>query len=370
MVNKAYKFRIYPTKIQTELIHKTFGCARLVYNKMLYERKEHYKKHGVKLSENTGYKKFKDEYEFLSEVDSQALAQEWTNLNKTYNSFFKGKGKVGFPKFKSKKNDKKSYTTCVSNKQNPAQRFEDGYLRLPKLGKLKIKQHREIPDYYILKAVTVSQSASGKYYASVLFEYDFNVQEHKLDNVIGLDFSMSQLYLDSEGNKPNFPRFYRRGLEKLARMQRKLSKMKKFSSNYYRQKRKVARYHEYISSCRKDFLHKQSRQIINVYDGVAIENLNMKDMSRALKFGKSVHDNGWGMFVSFLDYKLKEQGKHLIKVDKWFASSKTCSTCGTVNKELTISDRVYICACGNSLDRDVNAAINIKNEGIRLLNLA
>ena len=200
-------------------------------------------------------------------------------------------------------------------------------------------------------------------------EYESDIQPRPVNSIIGLDFSMSELYISNEGQKPEYPRYYRRAMAKLARMQRTLSKMKKYSNNYYRQKRKIARLHEHIANQRRDFLHKQSRQIANAYDCVAIEDLNMRAMSQALNFGKSVSDNGWGMFTSFLEYKLAEQGKRLVKVSRWFPSSKTCSVCGNVKKELSLSERTYFCECGNVLDRDVNAAINIKNEALRILSI-
>ena len=360
-MNKAFKFRIYPNSSQQLLISKTFGCVRFVYNRMLGEKIDHYKACGESLKVTPA--KYKREYEFLKEVDSLALANAQLNLEVSYRNFFRNKS-FGFPKFKSKKNWRKSYTTNLVNNNI---RFEDGMLILPKLGKVRIKQHRSMPDGYRLKSVTVSQSASGRYAVSLLYEYDYDIKRKAIESVVGLDFSMRELYISSEDTKPNYPRYYRQSLQKLARLQRSLSKMKKHSNNYGKQKRKIAKLHEHIANQRRDFLHKQSRQITNAYDCVAIENLNMKAMSQSLKFGKSVSDNGWGMFVSFLDYKLKEEGKTLIKVDKWFPSSKTCSSCGTVKRELSMSERIYQCDCGNILDRDVNAAINIKNEALRLL---
>jgi len=330
---------------------------------MLEEKIDYYNEHGKGIRVTPA--KYKSEFEFLKEVDSLALANAQLNLEAAYNNFFRNES-VGFPKFKSKKNDKSYTTNLVSNNI----RFEGNSLVLPKMGKVRIKQHRIIPNGYKLKSVTISQTASGNYYASILFEYEAYIQPNPLDNVIGLDFSMSELYISSEGEKPNYPRYYRRALEKLARMQRVLSKMVMFSKNYYKQRRKIAKLHEHIANQRRDFLHKQSRQITNAYDCVAVEDLNMRAMSQALNFGKSVADNGWGMFVSFLTYKLREQGKRLVKVDKWFPSSKTCSCCGHIKQELSLSDRTYICDCGNILDRDINAAINIRDEAIRLLAVA
>ena len=290
-MNTAFKFRIYPNAEQRILIAKTFGCVRFVYNKMLGEKIDHYSKTSKALLVTPA--KYKSEFVFLKEVDSLALANAQMNLETAYRNFFRDKS-IGFPKFKCKKDDRKSYTTnCVRNNI----RIEGKYIRLPKLGNVKLKQHRHIPESYKLKSVTVSQSASGKYYVSVLFEYEDTIEPKPIHTVIGLDFSMSELYISSEGEKPNFPRYYRRALKKLAQMQRTLSKMQKGSNNYYKQRRKIARFHEHIANQRRDFLHKQSRQITNAYDCVAIEDLNMKVMSQALNFGKSVADNGWGMFT-------------------------------------------------------------------------
>lgn len=234
---------------------------------------------------------------------------------------------------------------------------------------MKLKQHRQISSDYKLKSVTISQTPSGKYYASVLFGYENQVQEQDLHNFLGLDFSMHELYKDSNGNEPAYPKYYRRAEKKLKREQRKLSLMRKGSENRNKQRKKVAKLHEKVANQRKDFLHKQSRQITNAYDCVCIENLDMKAMSQCLNFGKSVSDNGWGMFVNFLQYKLEESGKKLIKVDKFFASSQICNVCGyknTAAKNLSI--REWDCPdCGTHHDRDVNAAINIRNEAMRLV---
>lgn len=204
-------------------------------------------------------------------------------------------------------------------------------------------------------------TASGKYYISILTEY-----EKEIEKVVGLDFAMDGLFVDSEGRKANYPKFYRQMLEKLAKEQRKLFNKKKGSSNWNKQRIRVAKIKEKISNQRKSFLHHKSKELATNYDAVVIEDLDMKGMSRALNFSKSVADNGWGMFTSFLQYKLKEQGKQLIKIDKGFPSTKTCSKCGSI-KEIKLSERTYQCNCGLNLDRDYNSAINIKKEGIRLL---
>ena len=361
-MNKAYKFRIYPDEEQKILIAKTFGCVRFIYNKMLGDKIEYYHQTQKKLNNTPA--QYKSEFEWLKEVDSLALANAQMNLQDAYNNFFRDK-KVGFPKFKSKKGSKRSYTTnCVNGNII----VRDGMIRLPKLGFVKMKQHRNIPDDYKLKSVTVSQNSSGKYFASILFEYEEDIIMKNLKSFLGLDFSMHELYVDSNGKCPQFPRYYRLSEKKLKREQRKLSKMQKGSSNRNKQRIRISKLHEKIANQRKDFLHKQSRQIANVYDCVCIENLNMKAMSQSLNFGKSVSDNSWGMFTVFLKYKLEEAGKRLVKIDKFFASSQLCNVCGYQNSETKdLSVREWTCPyCKTHHNRDVNAAINIRNEGMKI----
>jgi putative transposase len=247
-------------------------------------------------------------------------------------------------------------------------KLKSGYITLPKLGPIKIKQHRTIPEDHILKSVTVSQTPTGKYFASILYAYESNIKPIEPKTFLGLDYSMKELFVSSDGVSAEYPRYYRQALVKLKKEQRKLSKCQKGSKNRNKQRIKVAKLHEKVSNQRKDFLHKLSKQITNAVDVVCIEDLNMKGMSQALNFGKSVLDNGFGQFVSMLDYKLREQGKQLVKIDKWFPSSKMCSECGEVKDSLLLSERTYHCnACGTTLDRDYNASINIKNEGMRLV---
>jgi len=361
-LNKAFKFRVYPNAKQQILLAKTFGCVRFVYNRMLADKIKHYEE--TKENLKCYPSQYKTEFEWLKEVDSLALANTQINLQTAYNNFFRDK-KIGFPKFKAKHKSRKSYTTnCV----NENIRLENKYIKLPKLGLVKIKQHRQIPDAYKLKSATISQSPSGKYYVSILFEYENQVHEIIPKTFLGLDFSMHDLFVTSDGEICNYPRYYRQGEKKLAREQRKLSLMEKGSKNRNKQRLKVAKLYEYISNQRKDYLHKESRKIVNKYDCVCIEDLNMQGMSQCLNFGKSVSDNGWGMFTTFLAYKLTEQGKKLIKVGKFFPSSQTCNVCGSINqitKDLSV--REWTCPnCNTHHNRDINAAINIKNQGIQL----
>ena len=363
-MNKAYKFRIYPNTKQTELLKKTFGCCRFIYNQMLSDKIACYEI--TKENLRTTPAQYKGKYEWLKEVDSLALANVQLSLETAYRNFFCNSS-VGFPKFKSKHKGHNSYTTNLVN--GNIKLGKEGFLKLPKLGKVKIKRHRQIPENYQLKSVTVSFSPSGKYYASILYEYTVEIkkEKNKAENVLGLDFSMPELYVDSNGYTPKYPHPYRESQKKLAKEQRKLSRRKKGGKNYKKQKEKVARLHEHTANQRKDFLHKLSRQIVKAYDVVCIEDLNMKGMSKALNFGKSVADNAWGMFVNMLSYKLQAEGKNLIKIDKWFPSSKKCSNCGRVKSKLSLSERTYQCECGFVSGRDVNAAINIRNEGLRLI---
>ncbi len=370
MANKAYKFRIYPNAEQKILLAKTFGCCRFVYNHWLDRKIKQYKNDKTSVTYTTCAKemaqlKKTSEFSFLQEVDSVSLQQSLRHLDTAFQNFFR-QPKNGFPRFKSKKQSKNSYSTVCINRNID---IENGCIKLPKIGLVKLKQHRKIPVDYKLKSVTISQTPSRKYYVSILFEYEKQVQNKELLSFLGLDYSMHELYKDSNSNEPAYPRYYRSAEKKLAKEQRKLSHMQKGSSNRNKQRIKVAKLHEKVADQRKDFLHKLSRQIANAYDCICIEDLNMKAMSRYLHFGKSVSDNGWGMFTAFLKYKLEEQGKRLIRVDKFFASSQTCNVCGYKNnatKDLSI--REWDCPqCGTRHDRDVNAAINIKNEGMRML---
>lgn len=367
-MHKAYKFRIYPTSYQEQLLSRTFGCVRLVYNHYLSERKRTYEESGKSLSYSkcaSDLVSFKKEHPFLKDVDSIALQQSLRHLDTAFANFFRNKS-FGYPKYKSKKNHHDSYSSvCVNNNI----RLEEGFLILPKIGKVKVKVHCEISSNHILKSVTVSRTPSGKYHASLLYEYEADITPKEIKTVIGLDFSMSDLFVSSEEElcpDPEFLHHYRKTMEKLAKEQRVLSHRKKGSNRYYNQRKKIALLHEKISNQRKDYLHKLSRQIANAYDMVCVENLDMRAMSKALNFGTSVADNGWGMFLSFLDYKLSLQGKKLVTIDKWFASSKTCHVCGYILSELTLSTRKWECpVCHCVHDRDKNAAINIKQEGIR-----
>jgi putative transposase len=374
-MNKAFKYRIYPNPEQALLIQKTFGCVRFVYNQMLAHRKEVYEqfkddKEALKQQKYKLPADFKEEYEWLKEVDSLALANAQLHLQAAYRNFFRDKS-IGFPKFKSKHRDKKSYTT--NNQGGTIRLMDDRTIRLPKLKDVRIKLHRRLPKNAVIKSATISQTSTGKYTLAVLVEYHADVEpvQPTPETVLGLDYSSPFLFMDSQAHPADYPKFYRQAEEKLGKAQRKLSKRRRGSHNREKQRRKVAKLHEKVANQRKDFLHKLSRQIANDWKAVAIEDLNMRGMAQGLKLAKSTNDNGFGMFRTFLAYKLAEQGKPLVVVDKWFPSSKMCRFCQNKNNELRLADRTWVCkGCGAELDRDENAAINIKQEACRMLGIA
>jgi len=372
---RAYKFRLYPDREQAELFQKTFGCCRFLYNHMLADKTEMYEKTGkMKRLTPAGYKK---DHPWLKEVDSLALANVQLHLESAYKKYF-SQEKAGHPKFKSKHRSRKSYTTNVVNGNI---RIEGGKLRLPKAGYVKIRCHREIPEDYVLKSVTVSMEPSGKYYAALLYEYPVSENQAGGKNmaareragtggtpdVLGIDFAMQGMAVFSDGSRAGYPMYYRKAQERISREQRKLSHCRKGSRNYGKQKRILAKCYEKVRNQRKDYLHKLSRKIADGHDAAAVEDIDMKGMSRCLKFGKSVMDDSYGAFRNMLGYKLKDQGKELVVVGRFFPSSRMCSRCGHVKEELRLDERIYRCGCGNCMDRDVNAAVNIREEGRRIL---
>ena len=359
-MNKAYKFRIYPDSEQQMLFEKTFGCVRFIYNKMLADKIEFYKETKQRLNNTPA--QYKKEFEWLKEVDSLALANAQMNLQSAYNNFFRDP-KIGFPKFKSKKKSKNTYTT---NNQKDTISLVQNKIKLPKVGYVTIKQHRQIPSEHKIKSATITKTASGKYYVSILTEYFHDIPKRELNKnkALGLDYASHSFYVDSQGREANYPKFYRNTQDKLAIEQHKLANMKYGSNNYQKQKVKIATIYEHIANQRKDWLHKLSYMLSRDYDYICVEDINMKNMSQSLHLGKSTLDNGFGVFRTFLQYKLEEQGKRLIKIDKWFPSSKMCQFCGTINSNLTLADRIWTCDCGKTLNRDENAAINILTVGL------
>ena len=375
MANRAIKYRLYPTDEQKVFFAKTFGCVRKVYNLMLSDKINSYKDAGELYKVTPA--KYKRDYPYLKEVDSLALANASMNLQAAFSNFFSRirKKKNGFPKFKPFKRSKRTYTT--NNQKGTVAIMDNKYVKLPKIGKVKAMIHRIPDEKWILKSATISQDRDGKYYVSILFEFDKPVNTYVADthNAIGLDYASDGLYVDNNGNIGTNHKYYRESHAKLAKAQRKLSRMKgskkheKKSSNYLKQLCKVNKIHRHIANQRKDNLHKMSTEIANRYDVVCVEDLNMKAMSnRGFGNGKATMDNGFGSFVSMLEYKLNDRGKYLIKVDKWYPSSQLCHACGTLHPEMKdLKIRTMRCDCGLVIGRDQNAAINILNEGLRIL---
>lgn len=363
--NSAVELRLYPNKEQKLLLDKTFGCCRKVWNIALNEAIKSYEKTG--LFNHSGYSTYAKEFPFLKEVEAQALNQSLQDLNRAFRNRFSktAKRKTGFPKFKSKR-AKQSYRTCMPRPNA----LKTKVVTIPKIGDIRFRGKPRVSDNWKLKSITVSKSPTGKYHASLCYEYyveELNV-ELDIQNSIGLDYKSNGLFVDNQGNKPDYPKFFRKYESKLAFEQRKLSNMKKGSSNYYKQKIKVVKIHEKIANCRKDFLHKLSYNLANSYDYIFVEDLNMQSMSQSLKLGKATTDNGFGMFRSMLNYKLQDRGKVFHIIDKWYASSTTCSNCDTKHKDIvnSLSIRKWTCPiCRVTHNRDINAAINIRNCGIK-----
>lgn len=375
-MNKAIKYRLYPTMEQATMFLKTFGCCRKVYNLMLADKIESYKTTGRFAAVTPA--KYKKDYLYLKEVDSLALANKQMDLQAAFKSRFSKsrKKKNGFPKFKSAKHSRKSYTT---NNQNGTVAVFHHAIKLPKIGKVKAVIHRQPSVGWIVKSATISQESDGKFYASVLFAYEEMIVSVPLsDNAIGLDYASDGLYVDDKGNVGTNHKYYRESHKKLAKAQRRLSRMQgskknEPKSNHYRkQYRKVNKIHRHIANQRLDNLHKISTEIANQYDVVCVESLNMRSMSnKGFGNGKATLDNGYGLFLNILEYKLADRGKYFVKVDKWFPSSQICHCCGTIHPEMKdLSIRTMRCDCGLTMSRDQNAAINIKNEGLRILKFA
>ena len=371
---RAYRFEGFPDASQEHQLRQFIGAARFLWNRMLADWKSSYEASGRSdpVMTPADYKKLPG-LEWLSGMDSLCLANVQLRFIKTINDFLSGE--KGYPNFKKKHACKDSYTTNLSNKKSPNIIMDGCMLKLPKIKEpIKLRIHRKIRAGGTLKNCTVTHEPNGKWYFSLVFEYPKTEIPKTADNKeageirsIGLDMSLPELYVDSEGNTPSYPKPYRKLEKKIAREQRCLSRMEKDSNNYQKQLVKIAKLHAKDKHQRADFQHKLSYALTTQYDLVCIEDLNMAAIKKSLSFGKSASDNGWGMFTSMLDYKSDWYGCTIIRTDKWFPSSKMCCVCGHVHKELKLSDRQYVCPeCGHVMGRDHQAAVNIRNEGMRL----
>lgn len=367
MANRSYKYRIYPTKEQAELINKTIGCCRQVYNTLLADCIKQYEDTGK--SKVDSYKPIRDRFDYMKEVDAQALNYSRYFLNEAFQNFFKSmkgsrKGRrVGYPKF-HRKSSEGSYTTYGSGV-----RLEDGKMRLPKVGLVRVVRHRKFEG--TIKHVTISRTPAYKYYISLCTnigeEYVPSIKERR---VVGIDMSYKELAVYSDGTSAGYPKYMKKYQRQLAHAQRTLSRRKgsrkgeEKSSNWRKTQRKVNAIYEKIRNSRKDFLDKESARISSAYDVAVVEDINMQDMAnRGFGNGKTVNDIAFGTFRTMLEYKLRRKGGELVKADRWYPSSQLCSVCGFQNhglKDLRI--RKWTCPeCGTEHDRDINAAVNLRN---------
>lgn len=367
-MEKAFKYRIYPNKKQRELIQKTFGCCRYVYNYFLDKRITEYKENKKTLSFYDTSKmltQLKKENKWLKEPDKDALQKSLKNLDNAYQKFFKER--IGYPKFKSKKNRHQSYTTSCTNNNI---RFENKHIKLPKLGYVKVSD-KQIPQGRILNA-TISQEPNGHYYCSLCCTDIEFPQYPKTNKNVGIDLGIVDFAILSDGIKIKNPRFYEKSEKKLAKLQRELSRKTIGGSNWNKSRIKVANLQKHISNQRKDFLQKLTTNIIKQYDIICIEDLDVQSMRETDSSvrNKHVNDVSWSEFRRMLTYKSTWYGKILSVINRYFPSSQICHCCGTNGGKKSVEIRHWICSsCGSKLDRDNNASINILNEGLRILNV-
>jgi len=363
-VLRATKVRIYPTLEQAEFLNRQFGAVRFCYNKALHIISTQYKRHGLKLRAKKDLKpllavaKKSRKYHWLGEFDSIALQQACINLDKAFQNFFDPKLASRYPTFKRKHGKQSSYH-CTSVKAG------DNWIKVPKLEPIKARIHRELAG--TLKSITLSRTATGKYYASLLVEDGTAalVPIQSVDTVLGIDMGLTHLVIDSSGNKTANPRFLNRSQANVRRKQKALSRCQRGSRGRAKARLKLARAHERLANARANFQHNLSRQLIDENQAVIVETLKVKNMLKNRKLAKHISDASWYSLIQKLEYKARMQGKHVVKIDQWFASSRTCSGCNHRVDTLPLSVRYWTCpVCSIGHDRDVNAAINIRQQGI------
>lgn len=365
---KAYKYRLYPNRIQKEWITKQIGCCRFIYNFSLSQKIKAYEKEEISISQfdlNRLIPKLKREFEWLKEVNAQSLQQENNHLEGAFKKFFREK--KGFPKFKSKKNNKKSYTIT----QNYRIDFNSNKIKLPKIGWVKSKIDRKFNGK--LKSAIVSLTTTGKYFISVLVEDGKKLpkkQKFNYNTTIGIDVGLKHFATFSNGEKIKNPKYLKNKLDRLKVLQRRVSKKQKDSQNRKKANKRVALLYEQISNQRKDFLQKLTTRIVGENQAIAIESLNIKGMMRNHHLAQAISDVSWSKFFRQIEYKCDWTGKNMLQIGRFEPSSKICSNCGEINHDLELKDREWICSnCKVKHDRDENASTNIKKFALQKQNL-
>lgn len=374
-MNRVFEIRLYPTKLQEQKLNQTFGACRFMYNSVLFQKQKAYNEQ-IKITTVEIVKNIKFENPWLKEIGSQAICQSLNDLNTAYKNWFNSlkkntKQKAKAPKFK-KKHDKQSYRDCMmKNKINELCNYKIRKISIPKIGLVSYRTGYDFSKYGITKVcnITVKKSKTNKYFCSICCECEEPEKLKQNDYSIGFDLGLKDFLIDSDGIVIDNPKFFRKSQEKLAKEQRKLSHCIKGSNNYNKQKLKVVLVHEKIRNQRKDFQHKISRQLINENQVIVSEDLKPSNMVKNHKLAKSIADASFSSFCNMINYKSKWYGRTYIKISSFYPSSKLCHCCGYKNITLTLTDREWECPnCHTILDRDKNAALNILDEGLKILN--
>ena len=363
LIIKSYKLRLYPNKGQQVFFNKTFGACRVIYNEMLYNLQENYK-NGIKKDKYTLFKEIKSKYEWMKEVDSNALCSSFMDLDKAYTRFFNNKSK--FPKFKHKK-EKNTYRNNNVLNRKIQNLIKNDKIKIPKIGYIKFKQNYSFNDIKKVRNITILKSKTNKYYCLLCVEIEQKEYFHT-GNIMGLDLGIKNLVIDSNGIKYKNLKPYTNLEKKIKHLNKLFSKKQKGSKNQEKARLKLAIAHEKLCNKRKDNLHKLTTKLIKENDVICIENLNVKGMTKNHKLAKAIQDCSFGTLVSMLKYKATWHNRKIIEIGRFYPSSKLCSNCGHKMSNMGLEIRKWICPiCGVQHDRDINAAINIKNEGLRIL---